>query len=117
MGSLKLTKRLLSIGVFAAFAVGTTTLALAKNEYGKKAIARDLKQAVADLDSISREYNAKPAGKSRTQFFVTSFEKFLHRPLSTGERDFMTKEFANMGPLPRFDYRDNSVQIYSLEGK
>ncbi|MEZ4815426.1 MAG: hypothetical protein R3A80_09520 [Bdellovibrionota bacterium] len=73
-----------------------------------------LMKDVQVLDGLSKKFNANSQAKQKTADILSSFEKLMGRKLSTAERGFLSLQFAAMKVLPRFEVKDNTIQVYDM---
>lgn len=67
------------------------------------------------IDNLSKDFNTKTSkDKKRVESMLASFENLMGRKLSFTERSFLSLQFATMDVLPRFEVKNNTIQVYDM---
>jgi len=67
------------------------------------------------IDKLSKDYNTKTSqDKKRVESILSSFESLMGRKLALSERSFLALQFAAMDVLPRFEVKENTIQVYDM---
>lgn len=67
------------------------------------------------IDKLSKDYNTQTSNdKKRVENILASFESLMGRKLALSERSFLSLQFAAMDVLPRFEVKENTIQVYDM---